>query len=44
MGGGFEGGREKREEETDASGLPKSDGHNRQEVSTDTDLNLLVSQ
>lgn len=28
----------------DASGLPKSDGHNRQEVSKDTDLNLFVSQ
>lgn len=28
----------------DASVLPKSDGHNRQEVSMDSDLNVFVSQ
>lgn len=48
MGGGLElgirGGREKREEKKDASDLQKSHGHSKQEVSTDTDLNLFVSQ
>lgn len=41
--GGREGGR-KGKKSKDASVFAKSDGHNRQEVSTDTDLNVFVSQ